>query len=79
MPIVAAVSLTEDDHPLRVRLTPVSGFTLKAISAWAKDCLAPGSTVEIFISTFDLDVSLVHPPAPNNRALILSENLFQQW
>ena len=45
VPIVAAVSLTEDDHPLRVRLTPVSGFTLKAISAWAKDCLAPGSTV----------------------------------
>ncbi|SCZ87220.1 conserved hypothetical protein [Nitrosomonas mobilis] len=26
VPIVVAVSLTEDDHPLRVRLTPVSGF-----------------------------------------------------
>lgn len=42
---VAAVSLTEDDRPLRVRLTPVPGFTLKAISAWAKDHLAPGSAV----------------------------------
>lgn len=42
---VAAVSLTEDDHPLRVRLTPVPGFTLKAVSAWAKDHLAPGSAV----------------------------------
>ena len=45
VPFVAAVSLTEDDHPLRVRLTPVSGFTLKAISAWASDHLAPGSAV----------------------------------
>ena len=42
---VAAVSLSEDDRPLRVRLTPVSSFTLKAISAWAKEHLAPGSTV----------------------------------
>ncbi|SEI78776.1 ISXO2-like transposase domain-containing protein [Nitrosomonas eutropha] len=37
VPIVAAVSLTEDDRPLRMRLTPVS--------TWVKDCLAPGSTV----------------------------------
>jgi hypothetical protein len=42
---VAAVSLTEEDRPLRVRLTPVPGFTLKAVAAWAKDHLAPGSTV----------------------------------
>ncbi len=42
---VAAISLTEDDWPLRVRLTPVPGFTLKAISAWAKDHFAPGSAV----------------------------------
>jgi transposase-like protein len=42
---VAAVSLSEDDRPLRVRLTPVPGFTLKAISAWAKDHLAPASAV----------------------------------
>lgn len=45
VPFVAAVSLGEDGHPLRVRLTPVPGFTLKAISAWAKDALAPNSTV----------------------------------
>ena len=45
VPFVAAVSLTDDDRPLRVRLTPVPGFTLKAISAWASDHLAPGSAV----------------------------------
>ncbi len=45
VPFVAAVSLSEDDHPMRVRLTPVPGFTLKAISAWASDHLAPGSAV----------------------------------
>lgn len=42
---IAAVSLNEDDRPLRVRLTPVPGFTLKAVSAWAKDHLAPASVV----------------------------------
>lgn len=42
---VAAVSLTEDDRPLRVRLTPVSGFTSAAVSAWAKGNVASGSTV----------------------------------
>lgn len=41
----AAISLTEEGHPLRVRLTAVSGFTLKAVSAWAKHYLAPGSAV----------------------------------
>lgn len=45
VPFVAAVSLTEDDRPLRVCLTPVPGFTLNAISAWASDHLAPGSAV----------------------------------
>jgi hypothetical protein len=45
MPFVAAVSLTADDRPLRVRLSPVSGLTLTAIAAWARDYLAPGSTV----------------------------------
>lgn len=36
MPFVAAVSLDDNGHPLRIKLTPVSGFTLKAISSWAK-------------------------------------------
>lgn len=45
VPFIAAVSLMGDGLPLRVRLTPVSGFTLKAISVWAKDALAPGSRV----------------------------------
>lgn len=42
---IAAVSLSEDNRPLRIRLTPVSGFTLKAVAAWSRDHLAPGSAV----------------------------------
>lgn len=45
VPFVAAVSLSEDGRPLRVRLTPVPGFTLKVIAAWAKDHLSPESAV----------------------------------
>ena len=45
VPFVAAVSLSEGGRPLRIKLTPVSGFTLKAISVWAKDHLAPNSAV----------------------------------
>ena len=45
VPFVAAVSMSEDGRPLRIKLTPVSGFTLKAISAWAKAHLAPASAV----------------------------------
>lgn len=37
--------MTEDDRPVRVGLTPVAGYTLKAISAWAKDHLAQSRTV----------------------------------
>ena len=42
---VAAVFLTDEGHPLRVKLSPVSGFKLKAIADWASQCLAAGSTV----------------------------------
>jgi len=45
VPFVAAVSLSDDGHPLRIKLTPVPGFSLKAIAQWAPSCLAPGSTV----------------------------------
>lgn len=45
VPFVAAISLSEDGRPLRARLTPVPGFTLKAIAAWAKDHLAPETAV----------------------------------
>lgn len=45
VPFVAAVSISDDGHPLRAKLTPVAGFTLKAISQWAKSHLAPGATV----------------------------------
>ena len=36
VPFVAAVSLSDDGHPLRVKFTPVPGFTLEAIAAWAQ-------------------------------------------
>lgn len=42
---VAAVSLNDDGHPLRTKLTPVPSFSNKAIARWAKTTLAPGSTV----------------------------------
>jgi hypothetical protein len=45
VPFVAAVSLSDDGHPLRTKLTPVTGFTLQSISEWAKNQLAAGSTV----------------------------------
>jgi len=45
VPFVAAVSLTQENHPLRVRLTPVAGFTREAIATWAKGNIAPGSVV----------------------------------
>ena len=44
-PFVAAVSLGDNGHPLRIKLTSVSGFTLKAISGWAKVNLAPNCSV----------------------------------
>ena len=45
VPFVAAVSLTEDEHPLRVKLTPVPGFTFRALWDWSRQNLAPGCTV----------------------------------
>jgi hypothetical protein len=45
IPFVAALSLDEDSHPLRIKLTAVPGFTNKAISVWAKANLTPGCAV----------------------------------
>ena len=45
VPFVAAVSLSDDGHPLRVKLSAVAGFTRVAIEQWARDHLAPGTTV----------------------------------
>lgn len=42
---VAAVSMSDEGHPLRIKLNTVSGFKLKAIAQWASKNLAPGSTV----------------------------------
>lgn len=45
VPFVAAVSLSDEGHPLHTKLTPVPGFSLKAIAQWATTHLAHGSTV----------------------------------
>ena len=45
VPFVAALAFDEAGHPLRVKLTPVSGFTSKAIADWAKTNLAAGCAV----------------------------------
>ncbi len=42
---VAAVSVSDEGHPLRIKLSTVAGFKLKAISEWASKNLAAGSTV----------------------------------
>ena len=42
---VAAVSMSDEAHPLRIKLNTVSGFKLKAIAGWASKNLAAGSTV----------------------------------
>ena len=45
VPIVAAVSTSDAGHPLRVKLSPIPGFTTKAITDWARLHLAPGCDV----------------------------------
>ena len=45
VPFVAAVSLDEEGHPLRAKLSRLPGFTRKAIADWAGTALSPQSTV----------------------------------
>jgi hypothetical protein len=45
VPFVAAVALDEQNHPRYIKLTPVPGFTLKAIADWAQTYLNPGCSV----------------------------------
>ena len=45
MPFVAALSLSDKGHPLFLKLSHLSGFTLEAISSWATKYILPGSSV----------------------------------
>ena len=45
VPFVAAVSLNDRGHPMYLKLSLVSGFTLNAIGKWARANLAPGTVV----------------------------------
>jgi ISXO2-like transposase domain len=45
VPFVAAVALSPEGHPLRVKMSPLPGFTLKAVADWARSNLMPGTNV----------------------------------
>ena len=45
VPIVAALSINSNGHPLRVKLLPVNGYTSEATSDWAKAALASSCEV----------------------------------
>ena len=45
VPFIAAVSLSEAGHPLQVKMSPVPGFTLNAVTTWARSNLLPGANV----------------------------------
>jgi hypothetical protein len=45
VPFVAALSFDDSGHPLHLKLSPVPGFTSKAIADWAKANLAQGCDV----------------------------------
>ena len=41
VPIVMAVSTSDEDRPMRVKMSPVAGFTREAITHWARANLLP--------------------------------------
>lgn len=45
LPFAAALSLDEEGHPLRVKLTPAPALPNKAIADWAKTNLTSGCSV----------------------------------
>ena len=45
VPFVAALSLDDEGRPSRIKLTPVSGFTSRAIADWAKTNLTRGCSM----------------------------------
>jgi transposase-like protein len=45
VPLVAAVSVDEQDHPMYAKLVRVPGFSSEALCEWAKRNLAPGTHV----------------------------------
>ena len=45
VPILAAVSISGNDYPLRVKFAQVNGFTSEAISVWPEASLASSCTV----------------------------------
>ena len=44
-PFVASISLTEEGHPVKMRLSKVIGFTKDELKEWAKKHLSPNTLV----------------------------------
>ena len=64
-PFVAAVELTEEGRPMRMRLSRVGGFRSDEITAWARCHLQPGTVVvSDALSCFDAvkDAGCIHQP-----------------
>jgi hypothetical protein len=40
VPIVAAISLNAEGHPIHAKITPIAGFTSEALSVWARQHLS---------------------------------------
>jgi hypothetical protein len=45
VPFIAAVSLTDHGAPVRIKMSPLPGFTLNAVTQWARQNLLAGSNV----------------------------------
>lgn len=45
VPFITDVSLSTSGHPLQVKMSPASGFTLNAVTTWASSNLLPGTNV----------------------------------
>jgi transposase-like protein len=45
IPFLAAIEKDKDNHPVRVKLSVVSGFKKKEVELWSKKHLMPGATV----------------------------------
>lgn len=45
VPFIAAVALNQENHPMYLKLTPLPGFTLKAVATWAQQHLNPNCVV----------------------------------
>lgn len=68
VPFVAAVAIDEKNHPIYIKLTPVSGFTLTAIAEWAQSHLSPSPPFIVY------NVSIIKTSKVKITSLRLNKN-----